>query len=309
VARFFKLLFAGIFVVMSTGCFHVDDQKYRQIYLKSFSKPVEKINQQGFEEAETPTPSVFGMEKAAVTTPVLQQAKTVAPTPAAAAPETKNQEGQPNKIRQIDISSDNLSYNKQSEFAVFKGHVVAITSDIIMHCDTLSAKNYQKDADAEGNIRVTYKKQKVKMKCDKLKYTDNMNVITGYDNVVAEKKLEDGNTLTIYADQIQFDTVNNIIIADKKTKKVKMEMKDVLAFADKVVYNEKENKVYMKGKPFVRKKSSSFLADIIVLDVEKKSIRLKSNIWSKLFYAEFENTQKEVESETSKDKPPGKNIQ
>ncbi len=300
--RFFKLLFPAVALVLAAGCYHVDDQKYKQMYLKSFSKPIGAISQQGFEEAETPTPSVFGIEKTAVKAVILQQEKAATPTPAATT--VKSQPVQANKIRQIDISSDNLTYNKQDETAVFKGHVVAVTSDIIMHCDTLSAKNYQKDADAEGNIRVTYKKANVRMKCDKLKYTDNMNVITGYDNVVAEKKLEDGNTLTIYADQIQFDTVNNIVTADKNTKKVKMEMKDVLAFADKVVYNEKENKVYMKGKPFVRKKSSSFLADIIVLDVEKKSIRLKSNIWSKLFYAEFENTQKEVESETAKNKSP-----
>lgn len=306
---YFKILIIiAASATIAAGCFHVDDQKYKVLYMKNFSKPIDKITQKGFEEADTPTPSVYGTEKAPGSTTLTAAPASITMTPAATSTPESVQKAN-NRLRQIDISSDNLNYNKQDETAVFKGHVTVLSSDIVMYCDTLKAKNFQKDANADGHIRLIYKKEKLRMKCDRLTYGDNMNIITGYDNVVATKILEDGNTLTIYSDQVQFDTNQNLVTADKVKKQVKILMKDVVAFSDKVVYNENERKVYLKGSPYVRKKSSSFIADIIVLDVDKKSIRMKSNIWSKLFYGEFENTQKEVEIETSKDKSSRKNLQ
>ena len=86
-------------------------------------------------------------------------------------------------------------------------------------------------------------------------------------------------------------------------------MKDIIAFSDKVSYNDKTKELFMSGNPLVKKAKSLMLADSITLNVDKKSMSFKQNIWTKLFYKDFETAQKEVEVETDKNGTSGKNVQ
>ncbi|MEI7640307.1 MAG: LptA/OstA family protein [bacterium] len=268
----------------------LDDSKYRDVYIKSVSQIVaEKDNLKGALSAEgNVTPTAIAQVQGKVST--LKTKKKL-------------------KVRVVEVGSDTLNFNNENKKAIFRGNVIVNTEDIRILCTELDSENYQQDAEAKGNVSVVYKKQGMKMTCKYMKYKDNLNNVTAYENVYATKILPDGNTLTMHADEVNFNTREQTLTAYKKDKKVKIELKDLVAFSEKVVYNENDKKIYMTGEPIVRKKSSYFLSDVIVLDTLSKLFVMKNSIWSKLFYKEFEETNKELVSENSKNLTPRKNIQ
>ncbi len=285
-----KLFFILMLMFIFTGCLRLDDSKYRDVYIKSVSQIVaEKDNLKGALSAEgNVTPTAIAQVQGKVST--LKTKKKL-------------------KVRVVEVGSDTLNFNNENKKAIFRGNVIVNTEDIRILCTELDSENYQQDAEAKGNVSVVYKKQGMKMTCKYMKYKDNLNNVTAYENVYATKILPDGNTLTMHADEVNFNTREQTLTAYKKDKKVKIELKDLVAFSEKVVYNENDKKIYMTGEPIVRKKSSYFLSDVIVLDTLSKLFVMKNSIWSKLFYKEFEETNKELVSENSKNLTPRKNIQ
>ncbi len=193
-----------------------------------------------------------------------------------------------------------MNFERETSKAVFEKNVKVIAEDVILYSDRLESNDYKKEAYAEGNITINYKKGNVKLTSKKIKYIDNFNKVIASDNVMVNKILDDGNTLTMFADEVEFDMVDENIVESKKNKRVKVKMKDIIAFADKISYNEENKELYMEGKPIVKKKASFFLSETILFNTDKKSIKLKGNIWSKLFYEEFEKTSKEIEKSQKK---------
>jgi lipopolysaccharide export system protein LptA len=113
----------------------------------------------------------------------------------------------------------------------------------------------------------------------------------------------------MYADEAEFDTENGGITAYRTKKKVKVTLKDIVAFSDKVVYNDENNELSMTGKPMVKKNGSAFLAAKISVNTVTKIMKLENDIWSRLFYGDFQKTKEEVDLETNKNPAPGKNLQ
>jgi len=221
-------------------------------------------------------------------------------------PTTKNRKF---AIKQLIINSDTMNYNKETSEAVFLGNVEAEASNVIIKADVLKSKDYKQSAQAQGNVRAIYKDQGVTIECGKLDYKDKLSFVYAYDDVTAHKQLANGDTVVLKAEALEFNAVENILTAQKIKKRIRITMKDIIAFSDKVSYNDKTKELLMTGFPLVKKAKSIMLADSITLNVDKKSMSFKDNIWTKLFYKDFETAQKEVKVETDKNGTLGKNVQ
>jgi lipopolysaccharide assembly outer membrane protein LptD (OstA) len=269
--------FFVLFQILIYSCHHIDDTKFLNIYNTNVSKEIDNAKARQGEKNSNITEGKK----------VLEQAKKV---------ETKSEKKKKKnfKIRELNIKSDSMVFNRETAEVIFEKNVRIFAEDISLFADKLVSDDYKKEANAEGNVTAYYKKNNLKVTSKRMKYEDNFNKIIAYDNVIVQKILEDGNTLNVYADEIEFDSINEIITAIKKNKRIKVKIKDITAYADKITYNEDNKELCMEGKPVVKKKSSFFLSERIVFDVNKKTIKLSGNIWSKLYYEEFEKTSKEI---------------
>jgi lipopolysaccharide export system protein LptA len=322
-------------VCLLCGCAHVDDTKYEKVFFESVAAKVAKAEGREYTPPASAAVTADKTPDNGTPSPVPSASPAVSITPAAvsgikhhASPEYKATERMPVtvtakpspvtarpikknkfKIKQLEISSDSMNFNKDTSIATFIGHVELTSQGVLLKSDRLSSKNYKDNAEATGNVMAYYKQQKTALKCGRVVYGKQMSEVKAYENVIAEKYLDNGNTVTMYADQAVFDTENGMITADKVKKRVKVTLKDIVAFSDEVVYNDETGDLLMTGKPMVQKSKSSFTAARITVDTIKKTMRMEADIWSMLWYGDFKQTKEDVSIETDKNAAPGKNLQ
>ncbi|MCE5300365.1 MAG: hypothetical protein LLG37_05770 [Spirochaetia bacterium] len=208
------------------------------------------------------------------------------------------------KVRELVINSDTLRFNRDTSEAIFSGHVVAEASNVIIYSDELHSKDYRDNAQAFGNVRAVYKEQNVVINCKRMDYREKLTKVCGYDDVVVRKLLDDGNTMTMRCDVIEFNAGDNVLYARRVTNRVRVTLKDVMAFADTVSYSDPAKEMEFTGNPLLKKNKSVFISDNIRLDVEKKMIRMKDNIFTRLFPKDVEGARRQ-ETGKSGVKPDG----
>ncbi len=277
------LLVASVAAVCFAGGHTVDDKQYEKLY---FEKIGEKIKEKHKKPAGD-----------------LKKEENAAEKKGTKSGEKERGEGGGGKflIKDLEVNSDSMVYNKETSMAVFKGNVKLESGGVIIHSDILKSKNYRDSADARGNVAAYYKEYDIKINCRRMVYGDKMSSIKAYDDVEAKKFLRGGNTLTMKADVAEFGLADGIITARKVKKRVEVKLKDMVAFSDRVIYNEKKEELTMVGKPVVRKQESLFFSEKIIVDVNSEEMNLKQNIWSRFYYSDFEKAKKEAEIEADKD--------
>ncbi len=272
-------LFIVLFFFVS--CHHIQDTKYEGLFNKNIIDEINKVKEIQQTESKEVIPKAEIKED--------KKSK-----------DFKRDKKSKIKIKEIIIKSDSMNFERETSKAMFEKNVKVIAGDIVLYADKLESIDYKKEAYAEGNITVNYKKNSIKLTSKKIKYVDNFNRVIANDDVVVVKVMDDGNTITLFADQVEYDIDNEKIIADKKKKRIKVKTKDIIAFADKISYDENRKELYLDGNSVIKKKTSFFLAETISFNTASKTIKLKGNIWSKLFYEEFEKTSKEIEKSQKK---------
>ncbi len=311
-------------VLLLASCAHLDDTKYDRIFFQSVEEKVSKAEGRPYTPpAATPAPvkaqaeispaqtaqpaRTAAVAKTAVSTAAVIIAKTPTPQPTptlAPIPTPKPVKKNKFKIKSLEIESNSMTFNKDTSITTFIGAVKLTAQGVLLKCDRLASKNYKDNAEATGNVRAFYKLQKTALKCGRIVYGKEMSNVKAYENVVAEKYTDNGNTITMYCDKADFDTERGSITAEKIKKRVKVTMKDIVAFSNKVVYNDETGELLMTGKPMVKKNESAFLASRIVVDTIKKTMRLENDIWSRLLYGDFKKTKEEVSIEADKHPAP-----
>jgi len=281
-------LFIALLVV-SAGCFKIDDAKYENEYFKNVSERIQEAKKTG-EDALTPVAASAGITTAVLTPAVTAAAAKPAPSPAAVKAVKKKP-----AVKELNISADNMKFAVEDKMAVFSGNVIIKAAGATVHADRLKSKDYKKSAEADGDVRVFYKEYGLNLESKKMSYSNGLNVITVSEKVKAKKAAADGNTIVIYCDEADFDTVKNEITEEKIKSRVRMEYQDITAFADRVVYNDEKKELELTGKPVFKRKKSLFLSDRAVIDTDTKKIKLQDNIWSKIYYTDAEKARKEAE--------------
>lgn len=279
-----------IFIIFFYSCHHIDDTKYEKIYFHDFKKDLIESTQSEIvnskEKNETSESTIHNV--------TLETKENISNTGTVS---KKIKKKGKIKIGELTIESDTMTFNKVTSEAVFQGNVKLKSEGVNLFCDKLQSLNYRDSAEAIGNVMVNYPQQKVKITCKKIKYDKAISIIEGYENVHAEKILNNNEKINLYADKIKYDVATGEIFAEKVNKKVKIKLKDIVAFSDRVVYNEAADRIELTGTPFAKKQESVFISDNIYIDINKMQIKLKKNIWARLFYSDFENIKKEISLE------------
>lgn len=295
--------FIFFLILFLYACHHIDDTQYEKIYFMNLNPAQEtqlqkeKIKQDDMfsaQIAQTPVVAPQNTTKEAK----IQPTKTEI---VIKIPEKQPAKKRKVKIGELTIESDSMTFNKQTAMAVFLNNVKLKSTGVNLFCNELRSVNYRDNAEAIGNVRVFYREQKVKILCNRVIYSKSMSYVQAYDNVIAEKILDNNEKINLYADEIKYDVNTGEIIAIRVKKKVKIKLKDIVAYSDRVIYNELTDELELTGYPFARKQESTFISSQINIDINKRIIKLKENIWAKLFYADFEDIKKEVEVEKNKD--------
>lgn len=312
-----KFFFAAIIALLLVSCARTELTKFDKTYFESVAQKVAKA-----EGVQTPTvtpvtlevtPGVTAGKKAGVMPAATQgiknraqsdAKKAILPAPVTTGTPPVKPKKNKFRVKELEIEADSMTFNKDTSMAVFTGNVILLAEGVRLKCDTLSSKNYKDNADASGNVRAYYKAQKTSLKCGRIKYGNKMSSVTAYEGVITEKYLDSGNTITMYADEADFDTGYGSIEARKVKKKVKVIYKDMVAFSDKVVYNDETGWLEMSGKPVVKKAGSAFTAARIKVDTVNKIMKLEHDIWSKIMYGDLRKTEEEVKLEADKDAAP-----
>jgi lipopolysaccharide assembly outer membrane protein LptD (OstA) len=289
----------GVFFV--SGCFHINDTKFEQQYFNDVSRRIDRAKVMSAAQSATPETVQITAQKTTQTAGAAQGATSTAKTASVQAVKKKRS---PGRVKELKIASDKMVYATQSKLAVFTGNVVIDAAGSHVLADRLESPDYQKSAEATGHVKAFYPQHGVNLESKKISYKDGLNVVTVTDDVIATKVLQDGNTLTIYCDRADFKTEGSDLEAIKVKKRVRMEFKDVVAFADKVVYNDEKQEVRLYGRPVFKRKRSLFFSDLATLNVNTKVLRLQDNVWTKIFYQDMESANKEVQNETSKSRAP-----
>ena len=202
-----------------------------------------------------------------------------------------------------------MTFDRDTSEAVFSGSVTAAASNVVIYSSKLVSKNYRDNAVATGNVRAIYREYGVNITCDRLVYSGGLSKVYAYDNVVARKFLPDGNTVNMYCEELVFNAADNTMDAVKSSKRVRVVMKDIVAFSDEVSYNDASRQMHFSGRPIIKKAKSLFLADNIWLNIDDKSINMKDNVWARFYYNDFQRTSMEVKVETDKNAASGKTLQ
>lgn len=308
---------AAVIAMLAVSCSHLEETKFEKVYFESVAQKVAKA--QGT-VTETPVAVLPDVKTQTVTAAVQKKddasgkkmhppnqaavsvvlvtfnasSELLSPTAAQAQKPKKKKF----KVKELEISSDSMTFNKDTSIAVFTGKVLLAAAGVKLKCDKLSSKNYKDNADATGNVRAYYKAQKTNLRCARIEYGDGMSSVKAYDGVITEKYMEDGNTITMYSDESDFDTGYGSIEARKIKKQVKVVYKDIVAFSDKVIYNDENGELEMSGKPVVKKNKSSFTSSRIIVDTVNKTMRMESDIWTRIFYGDLKKMEPEVKLET-----------
>ncbi|HDQ26738.1 MAG TPA: hypothetical protein ENN43_08360 [bacterium] len=302
--RFSYLVF-GLFFISAAGCATIDSAKQEEKYKLGASERFSAAGIGSLAEKPALSTAPAGIKEK----PKRVVSKAAAASPPAPAPEKEIEpEKKPakkrGKIGMLVIKSNTMDFKKTTSMSVFRGNVRLTADNVELYCDRLSSENYRDNAVAEGNVRVFYREHGINMRCGRVVYGSGMGSIDAYEKVTAVKTLDDGNTLTMRADKISFNTGTGEIRAVKEKNKVRVEFKDVLAFSDEVVYNENNDMLTLTGNPAVRKTGSFFMSRKVSLDVNTKTISLEGDIKSQLYYSDFEKAAEEAKIEKDSDKAP-----
>jgi|YelNatPaOPRAMG01_1025707.scaffolds.fasta_scaffold03289_8 lipopolysaccharide export system protein LptA len=294
--------FVFLMILFLYACHHIDDTQYEKIYFKNLNQVQEMQLQEAKTKQDNTLPVQIAQTPVVAPQNITKEAE-IQPTKTEIViktPEKQTPKKRKVKIGELTIESDSMTFNKQTSMAVFLNNVKLKSKGVNLSCNELRSVNYRDNAEAIGNVRVFYPEQKVKILCNRVKYSKSMSEVQAFDNVVAEKILDNNEKINLYADEIKYDVNTGEIIATRANKKVKIKLKDIVAFSDKVIYNELTDELELTGNPFARKQESTFISSKINIDINKRIIKLKENIWAKLFYTDFEDIKKEVEVEKNK---------
>lgn len=192
------------------------------------------------------------------------------------------------KSNELLIESDTMVYNKKNSEAVFTGRVRLYSGDVEVRCEKLVSLNYKDAAIATGKVSAYYKKNGVKMTCRKLEYTRGMSLIKGIGRVTAVKETDGGNTMTMKADLIVFNSKSDTIEASASGGgKIKVSFSDITAFAEKAFYDQKSQNLDLEGSPVAVRNRSVFASENIRLNTDTKAMTMNKGNWARVFYEDI----------------------
>jgi len=152
----------------------------------------------------------------------------------------------------VQITASRLSFDRVLGLTIFKGSVKATHNDVTLTANEIRALSGNRQATAEGNVRVLDPTIPLSLSCGVLDYQDMMNLMTAHEDPLLTSLDEDGRPVTIRGRQMEMD-------AEKKTVRVHQDVRIIHEWgkgkAGRATYLAREDKLILEDDPGISVKN------------------------------------------------------
>jgi len=144
----------------------------------------------------------------------------------------------------VKIDSRQMTYDRLKSLILYKGKVVARHGQMSLAADEVQAIADNREASANGRVKVVDASSQMVMTCGNLEYRDRMNTMTAHDHPQVTFPSENGRPSTIlsrqmeyYADKKEVVARQNVQILDENGR-ARAEKATLISAEDKMVLEE-----------------------------------------------------------------------
>ncbi len=148
----------------------------------------------------------------------------------------------------VNISSHQLMFDRPKGLTLFTGDVKAKHDEIVLLTDEIHAMEDNREATANGHVRVVDASQGITLTCGNLEYQDLMNLMTAHDHPVLTTLDESGHPITVTGRQMEVDSKKKTVVINQN---VQIIHKEGHAEAQKATFLSNENKFVLEDDPKV----------------------------------------------------------
>jgi lipopolysaccharide export system protein LptA len=164
----------------------------------------------------------------------------------------------------VNITSDNLSFDRLRGLTLFTGDVKALHDKIVLIADMVKALEENKEATANGHIQVVDNSQGITLTCGNLEYQDLMELMTAHDHPILTTLDEKGNPITVLGRQMELDSVMKTVVINQN---VQILHNDGHAESQKATFLSQEDKFILEDNPKVYTDNGLLSGRRIVSDI------------------------------------------
>ena len=146
----------------------------------------------------------------------------------------------------VNISAFQLLFDRLKGLTLFKGEVKATHDQVVLTADEVRAVSENREATAEGSVKVVDPSSALTMTCGNLEYLDLMNQMTAHDHPLLTSLDENGRPITAMGRQMELDSEKKTVVIRQN---VQIFHDGGRAEAQKATFLSKEDKFIMEEDP------------------------------------------------------------
>lgn len=147
----------------------------------------------------------------------------------------------------VNISSAGpLTYDRLGGLTVFKKNVKAVHGKVVLTSDEIRALTGNKEATAEGHVKVVDQSMGSTLTCGNLEYQDSLNTMTAHDHPLVTSLDESGRPITIMGRQMEMNSENKTVVIHQN---VQIFHEDGKGEAQKATFLAKEDRFILEEDP------------------------------------------------------------
>jgi lipopolysaccharide export system protein LptA len=146
----------------------------------------------------------------------------------------------------VNISAVQLIFDRLKGLTLFKGGVKAVHDNVTLTANELRALSENREASAEGQVKVVDPTAAMTLTCGNLEYQDLMNLMTAHDHPLLTSLDENGRPITARGRQMELDSEKKTVVIHQN---VQIIHEDGRAEAQKATFLAKEDKFILEEDP------------------------------------------------------------
>ena len=146
----------------------------------------------------------------------------------------------------VNITASQLTFDRLKGLTIFKNDVKATHNPVVLYSDLLESIEGNREATAEGHVKVVDSTAAMTMTCGSLEYLDLMNTMTAHDHPLMVSLDEDGRPITVRGRQMELDSVKKTVVINQN---VELLHENGHAEAQKATYYSREEKFVLEDDP------------------------------------------------------------
>ena len=146
----------------------------------------------------------------------------------------------------VNISAIQLIFDRLKGLTLFKGKVKAVHDNVTLTANEIRALSENREASAEGQVKVVDPTAAMTLTCGNLEYQDLMNLMTAHDHPLLTSLDENGRPITAQGRQMELDSEKKTVVINQN---VQIVHEDGRAEAQKATFLAKEDKFILEEGP------------------------------------------------------------